>query len=428
MPRKPRPPRPYRVVITRYVDADGRRCSKGTPGAICQTTESESYYADLPGAKRTPLGTSDEAQAWKELHARLDELAAGDAAEYRRHAQTQLSRHLEEWCGILKAKGTSPQQIQLVRGRLTRLAELAGWMRLPDVTADSALLALARVQAGPNPDRPEESGLGKSAATRNYYLTHLKSFVSWAVDGGRLRGNPVRGLRPVNAEVDRRHLRRVPSAEEVAQLCRWLESGQAPVLRRMTGRERRLGYQLSMATGYRAGELRSLSLESFDLEEARVSVAAGYSKRRRRDTQQLPAWLVDELRDWFETGHGWGWSRLEKQGPGKVLAADLRRCRKAWIAESKDARERKRREGSDFLRRVVQTPDGPRFWDYHSFRHSYCDFMANLPGMDLRTLLSLTRHSTPELALKTYARSQQQRIRDAVDQLPPPLPPSPEGK
>lgn len=422
MPRRAKPPRPYRVPITRYVDADGKRCTKTSPGAVKQTTESDKYYADLPGSPRTPLGTSNEAEAWRVLDAKLREARdrqIGIVDEYAEHARTELAAHLVEFCAILTAKGTTEEQINLVKGRLERLAALASWTRLPQITGDSAMLALAKVQA------PEsQGGLGKSAATRNYYLTHLKSFVTWAVDGGRMRGNPVRGLKPINVETDRRHLRRVPSAEEVAELCRWLQTDGVPYRRCLAPRERRLGYLLSMATGYRAGELRSLKEESFDLTKGSVVVAAGYSKRRRRDTQQLPPWLVEELQAWFGAENGWHWNRLDKQSPGKILKADLRDCRVDWIADAPDDEERKRREASSFLLWRVETPDGRRFWDYHSFRHTYCTFMGNLPGISLKTLLSLTRHSSAELALKTYARGEEQRIREAVDQLPPPLPPA----
>jgi hypothetical protein len=46
--------------------------------------------------------------------------------------------------------------------------------------------------------------------------------------------------------------------------------------------------------------------------------------------------------------------------------------------------------------------------------------MANGPGMDLKTLLSLTRISSAQLALKISAHAEEQRIRQAVKDIPAP--------
>lgn len=413
-------PRPRRKTVTRWLDADGRRCPADTPGARKITTKTRTYYADVPGLGTISLGTDDEHQAWITLRDKLreaKELALGILDEHTDHARTEMDAHIDQWGDVLRAKGTSSTQIELAKGRLKRLARLAGWKRLHQINHDSAMLALAKVQMP-----KEQGGLGKSAGTRNHYLGHLKALAAWAHEGGRVKQNSVRGIAPVNTETDRRHLRRVPSAEEMAELCRWLESSGAPVRRdaRLCGRERRLGYLVSAATGFRAGELRAMSPESFDLLAGAVTVPAGYSKRRRTDTQRLPPWLVEELRDWFEKRGQWHWSQLNRNAPGEMLQADLADCRVAWIAAAKKESERKEREASDFLRYRIDTPAGPRFWDYHSFRHAYNSYMANTPGMDLKTLLTLTRLSSAELALRTYAHPEEERIRAAVEGIPPP--------
>jgi integrase len=418
MPRPSRP-HPYKKSVVRYTTPDGKRCRAGDPGAIKHTSKTSTYYADLPGRPDVALGTANEAEAWaklRELLKRAHDEALGIVDRYSDHARTELAAHVAEWGRVLTAKGTTREQIDLATGRMLRLAELAGWKRLPQITADSAQIALARVQA------PAPAGLGKSAATRNHYLGHLKAFVAWCSDGGRIRGNPVRRLSPVNTEGDRRHARRIPSAAEVAELCRWLGTEAAPTRKRLSGAERRLGYLVSMTTGFRAGELRSLSPASFRLDEGTVTVPGAYSKRRRTDTQHLPAWLVEELRVWFAEGNHWHWSELNKNGPGRMLQADLADCRAAWIVAGGDAT-------SDFLKYETLTPEGPRYLDYHSFRHSFATHMASLPGMDLKTLLSLTRLSSAQLALRTYAHSEQQRIRDAAQgQQPPSAPETPSEK
>jgi len=414
---RPANPRPYHKTVTRHETSQGKRCKATDWDARKITTKTRTYYADVPGLGTISLETADEHQAWINLRDKLreaKELALGIIDQHTQHARTEIDAHVDQWAAVLRAKGTTADQIELAANRLKRLARLAKWKRLHQITHDAALLALAKVQTA-----VAEGGLGKSASTRNHYLGHLKAFVAWAHDGGRMRSNPVRRIEPVNTESDRRHPRRAPDPAEIAELCRYLQSDSAPERRRLSAEERRLGYLVSAATGFRAGELRALVSESFRLEEGTVTVPAGYSKRRRQDTQRLPAWLIEELRGHFEAGGQWRWGRLDKQGPGKVLKADLAAARQAWIGAAKK-KQRQEREKSDFLRWRSETPEGPRFFDYHSLRHGYNSAMANLPGMDLKTLLTLTRLSSAELALKTYAHAEEQRIRAAVDQIPRP--------
>src|ERR1051326_1383585 len=58
--------KPCRVSVTRYVDANGRRVSRDTPGAVLVRQKSLSYYVKLDGVYRT-LKTTDEAEANRRL-------------------------------------------------------------------------------------------------------------------------------------------------------------------------------------------------------------------------------------------------------------------------------------------------------------------------------------------------------------------------
>lgn len=417
MPRSAHP-RPFRPTVTRYHDPHGRRCSSTHPKARKTTETTLTWYADLPGEGRVSLGTTDEHEAWERLRQKLREAherRLGIRHEYMDLASQPIDVHFLVWASILEAKGGTRKHVDTALGRLQRLAQLAGWKTLPDITHDSALQALARMQA---PVR--QGGLGAAAKTRNHYLGHLKAFVSWAHDSGRMAQNPVRRIAPINEETDRRRVRRVATAEEIGELCRWLQGRTAPERRGLSGRERRLGYLVSMTTGLRADELRSLTVEAFDLREGTATVAAAYSKRRRTDTQRLPAWLVAELRAWFARGEGWNWHDVIQHAPGIMLKQDLAGTRQTWIDAAPSAKERRQRAATDFLRYRTETPQGPRYLDYHSLRHGYVTHLASMPGMDLKTLLTLSRLSSAELALHTYSHSQEDRLRAAVEQIPPP--------
>src|SRR5262249_17522688 len=69
---------------------------------------------------------------------------------------------------------------------------------------------------------------------------------------------------------------------------------------------------------------------------------------------------------------------------------------------------------------ATQGPDGPEFFDMHALRHWFCTQVANLPGISPKTLQTLTRHSTVELAMKVYAKAKRDQLKEAVRQIQPP--------
>lgn len=392
MPRKSGP-RPTHVTITRHELPDGTRCRADTPGALRRKTRSETYYAFLPGRHRVNLRTADLSEAWAELHKVLRREAdkkAGILDDFHLYAEQPLTSHLESFIADLRASGeTEERQANQIAGRLRTFFCLANWSLLGHLTASSALEALARMQKDPARGR---GGRGISAQTRNHYRSHLRQFARWCVRTGRLRANPLESINPVNVETDRRHDRRSPTDEEIAQLLAELDRAEAPVRAGMTARQRSLGYRLCMATGFRAGELRSLRVGNFDLEAGTVTASASFSKRRRRDTQQLPPWLTQELRDWFAAGGG-TWENFPARWPGQLLQEDLAR---AGVPYERDG----------------------LFFDFHSLRHWYVSWAANQPGISPKTLMELARHSDPKLTLKIYAKARADEERAAVECLP----------
>ncbi len=109
----------------------------------------------------------------------------------------------------------------------------------------------------------------------------------------------------------------------------------AAVVRGITGPDRAMNYRLAVGTGFRAGELRSLKPESFDLtaDPPTVTLSAAYSKRRREDVQPIRSDLAELLHPWIA-----GKPRGELVLPlpdktAKMMRVDLRRAWVAWIRE-----------------------------------------------------------------------------------------------
>ncbi|HYE61484.1 MAG TPA: hypothetical protein VD997_05780 [Phycisphaerales bacterium] len=121
---------------------------------------------------------------------------------------------------------------------------------------------------------------------------------------------------------------------------------------RVTCPDRRWACLIAAGTGFRAGEVASLTPESFDLagDPPTVTVEAGYSKRKRRDVQPIRKDLADALAPWLANKPtGEPVCPLPQDKAAAVLRADLETARAIWLQEAATPGERDRRERSDFL-------------------------------------------------------------------------------
>jgi hypothetical protein len=179
-------------------------------------------------------------------------------------------------------------------------------------------------------------------------------------------------------------------------------------------------YLVTSNTGLRNQELASLTPDSFKLSgtDPSVTVQASYSKHRRQDVQQIRADLADLLRDYLA-----GKPAGEPVWPGrwwykaaKMMRADLKDARRAWIKEAgEDAQERQRREESDYL--TYKNAAGEVF-DFYAQRGQMLTALEQA-GVSLKTLQTLARHSRVETTLKHYTRKPRLAdTRAALDSLP----------
>ena len=150
------------------------------------------------------------------------------------------------------------------------------------------------------------------------------------------------------------------SADEFSRLIDAARNG--PKIEGISGPDRAMMYILASWTGFRKGEIGSLTLRSLRLDDdpPTATVAACYSKRRRRDTQVLHPELVRQLREWIAT------KRVKPDKPlfpisgrvpggverktSKMIELDLKAARQKWMEESEESDECLKRIKSDFLR------------------------------------------------------------------------------
>lgn len=432
MGRRP-DPKPRKKTVTRYELPGGKRAPKGTPGATKVTTQTDSYYLTLPPKDRggrpevIPLETTDESVAWKRVRDHLDRRLKeqlGIFDDKAKQASRPIAEHVEDWLAAVAHNDVAANRVKLLRTHVERLIGLAKWRRITDVKKSAALAAisdLADPKSGVKGKGSAGRGKGAGAQTRNHYLSHLRQFTAWLVAEGRLAADPLAKAKKANVSTDRRHDRRVPDELEVRVLFDHLAGAQKvpPKVRcRMGGPQRALGYQVAMCAGLRAGELRRLTRESFDLATGDVRITARSDKARKRRLMALPRWLCDKLAAWFEAGGG-VWEGFTEHSAGEILQADLARARKGWLAEAEGA-EREARERSTVCLYEVASENGPLYWDMHATRHWFITRLAATDGISPSTLFALSRHADPRMTLGVYSHSRRDEARHAVEQLPRP--------
>ena len=263
--------------------------------------------------------------------------------------------------------------------------------------------------------------------TRNHYLKSAKSFTRWLVRDRRTSMDPLAHLSRLNVNTDRRHDRRALSPEEFTRLSEAARAGQA--VESISGPDRAMMYTLAAWTGFRKGEIGSLTLRSLELDAdpPTATVAACYSKRRREDTQVLHPELVAQLKVWIASkldlttdqplfpvsGRVSGGTDRKTH---KMMRMDLENARKKWVEEAQAERQREEREQSDFL--AYKDHDG-LYADFHSCRHLFITSLERA-GISPKMAQTLARHSDIRLTLQTYTHVELHDQTVAIRSLPGP--------
>ncbi|MCL2624805.1 MAG: site-specific integrase [Planctomycetaceae bacterium] len=183
----------------------------------------------------------------------------------------------------------------------------------------------------------------------------------------------------------------IRSSFDLARLLDAAETG--PPASGLTGRDRAMLYMLAAYTGFRKGELGSLTRRSFrlDCEPCTVTIQAPYSKRRREGVQVMHPDLVANFKKWLEIKEVQPNDILfpisrktcgtERDGAA-FLTFDLGAARTFWIAEAETEEEEKRRIASDFL---TYKNDEGKFADFHCISARFFLDSADCGTRSLRT-------------------------------------------
>jgi len=376
-------------------------------------------YTDAMGReRRVPLATDKRAaQAMlNDLVKKVERDMAGLVDPVEDQLKRPLAEHLDEFRTYLSSRAVTEKHLREAITKIRKMVRACKWHLVSDITAADVTEYLARLRRA-----------GLSAQTHNHYLKAIKQFTRWLARERRIQHDPLAHLSRLNVKLDRRHDRRALSQEEFARLIEAARNGKP--IEGISGPDRAMMYVLAAWTGFRKGEIGSLTLRSLRLDDdsPTATVAACYSKRRREDTQILHPEVVRLLREWLATK-----KNLKPNEPlfpisGRVrggrerkahqmIELDLMAARDRWIEEANTEAERKWRLKSDFL--CYSNHDG-LYADFHSLRHL---FITNLERAGIRPKMAqtLARHSDIRLTLGVYTHVELHDQTAAIESLPVP--------
>ena len=347
-------------------------------------------WVDADGVKRELRAGTDK-RAAEQLAAAMESEASkvraglvdAKSLAYRDHEARSLPDHLADFRAYLIGKGSTETHANLTHNRVARLLDIGKARRLSDLAPSRVTAALKSLRDG-----------GLSLRSIHHHIRCVKGFSRWLWRDGRAREDTLAHLANVNADPDRRRVRRALTPDEAARLVEAAERG--PVVCRLSGRDRSALYRLALGTGFRAAELASLTPEAFDLEgdPPTVTVTAAYSKRRRNDCQPIRPDLADALRPW-----------LAAKPPRERVFGKLTKHTAVMLRSDLEA-----------AGITVEDASG-RVVDFHALRHTYVSTLAR-SAAPVKVVQSLARHSTPTLTLGTYTHLEVYDQTAALEALP----------
>jgi len=352
-------------------------------------------YRDASGViRKIPLCEDKEAaQAMlTDFVRRIDREKAGFVDPADAHLSSSIDAQIQAYRNHLEANARSESHV----GETLRLINnIAGHCKVRILaelqTADEAIQGYLAARRRD----------GKSHRTVNADLAAIRSFCRWLLERQRISRDPTISLKSLNVK------RRALTARESEQLIATTLCSER-VFRRLTGKDRAVLYMLSQRTGLRKNELRSLTPSSFDFSTspAVVTVEAGNSKRRRTDRLPLTPDLKRVFGQYLKDK-----SRNETIWPGSWW-------RKAAIMLRLDLADAE----------IEPEDDQGRVIDFHGQRTTFITGLSRA-GVSPAVAQKLARHSDINLTMGVYTQLDMEELGEAVEQLPPLIPPAtPEKK
>jgi len=326
---------------------------------------------------------SPELQQWIEkipekIRENLIRLGVIDSRRLLNQLGKELTGHIEDFYGSLKVRNNERYAKQ-VKSAIGHIFTECGFVNYNDIDANRLYIFLADLQG--------DGGFGQRSF--NYYLKSCKQFCKWMIKERRATENHLLHLSCIT-QTEKRRQRRALTLTEQRKLLETAETGEKH--HNLTGAERALVYRLALQTGFRANEIRSLTVSSFDFDNQTVTVDAGYSKNKKTSTLRLKQETADDLRAYL----------FGKMPNVKAFAIP--------VQPSKMIQKDLEAAGISY-----KTFDGQA--DFHSLRHTFITNLVNA-GVQPNVVMKLARHSTITLTMDYYTHTLRESEDAAIEKLP----------
>lgn len=256
-----------------------------------------------------------------------------------------------------------PGSAARIENALKPLKECFGLKRLDDIST----LQIEKY-------RRKRKEAEKADATINRELQTLRHLFNRAIAWEKARRNPMAGIKLAKEENTR--IRFLTDDEEANLLSTCGEALRAIVI-------------AALNTGFRRGELLSLSWRDVDFEHGLVTVQAAYAKNRER--RSIP--MNRKLRELLET------LKAEASGSSHVFLNNQREPYKLVSTVFDEAIQRA----------------GIEDFHFHDLRHTFASRLV-MAGVDLRTVQVLMGHKTINMTLR-HAHLAPDHLKKAVETL-----------
>jgi len=237
---------------------------------------------------------------------------------------------------------------------------------------------------------------GTSNKTLNNYTEALRAFCHWCIKRDYLSKDPLHHLERFDESAI--SLRRAMTEEEIHQLRK-----HAPYFRWLL-------YATALETGLRANELRSLTVRDLDVENNGLRLHKAWTKDRKDRFQPLSMELVEQLKEWVDTGEA---KALYKKYYSRKTAKATISSTPLLYVPSHTARSLDLDLATAGI--AKETEEGKI--DFHALRTAFITLAIEAPGVNIKEVQTLARHSTPQITLNHYARTRPERLTKVVSNI-----------
>ena len=324
-------------------------------------------------------------------------LVKADILDSKRAAGAKsLVQHLEDFKINLRDKGRTEKYVKLTVSRIKSTlvgCKFRSWSNISPSGIERYLASL-REDHLVGDDVVE----GINAKTYNNYLGAIKQFCRWMVSDRRAAESPIIHLKKIEAGKVKSEQRRNRRVLEIDQLCHLLfVTMDQPTRFGLTGPHRAMSYRLAAETGLRANEIRSLTRESYDLDNGTVTIHGSSAKNRKFAILPLKTDTAVALEPFLK-------NKLPSAPVFPLPTKTSNMIRKDLEAAH-----------------IPYEDESGRVFDFHSLRHQTGTMLA-AAGVTPKVAQTLLRHSDINLTMGIYSHTltgQESRAIESMSDLTP---------